>query len=439
MDHSPEPTAVAETIACARPIATAANLEHFIPWRKAELFDRLCLQPGLSSAEQSGFRQFCRLLDATLHFEYLEHFESLKSAYAPFDPDADTIHTATLSDAQRRAQLDLLFDRFSWLLERANFRRLSREDIEAAMNSVSHHGLSLEVDFDFFERLEMYSRGEVLQPQQYRDWKWFYRWQEAQVPTFQRLVLIFRLRPGVHSTRNFDTHDVFIKLFKDIPKPDLEMLLPGTRVKMSLKDRIKIVMPTVSGVVVSIYKALKGALLAAAAGVYGILVVLGVTCGYGVKSFFGYLQTKQKYQLNLTESLYFLNLDNNAGVLSRLLDEAEEQENREAVLAYYFLWRKLDVRGSTADELGWKNHTQSISIVDGGFTAAQLDQRIELFLSESLGRPIDFEVDDALAKLIRMNLVRQVADGRYIALPLTEALEKLDYAWDNYFPYNKAA
>jgi hypothetical protein len=232
---------------------------------------------------------------------------------------------------------------------------------------------------------------------------------------------------------------VFIKLFKDIPKPDLEMLLPGTRVKMSLKDRIKIIMPTVSGVAVSVYKAFKGALLAAAAGAYGVLAVLGVTCGYGVKSFHGYLQTKQKYQLNLTESLYYQNLDNNAGVLSRLLDEAEEQENREAVLAYYFLWQARDVRGSTADELGWKIRDQQSNFSACGFTADELDKRIEQFLSECLGRPIDFEVDDALAKLIRMNLVRQDADGRYMARSLTEALETLDYAWDNYFPYNKAA
>jgi hypothetical protein len=168
-------------------------------------------------------------------------------------------------------------------------------------------------------------------------------------------------------------------------------------------------------------------------------VVLGVTCGYGVKSFYGYLQTKQKYQLNLTESLYYQNLDNNAGVMSRLLDEAEEQENREAVLAYYFLWRKLDKRGSTDDELGWKSRAQQNTFPAGGFTAEELDQRIEQFLSECLGRAIDFEVDDALAKLLRMNLVRQLAGGRYVAVSLAEALKTLDTAWDNYFPYSNAA
>jgi hypothetical protein len=420
-EFEPQAALDAAAASAAKPAAASAEpatLEHFIPLRKADLVDRLCRRPGLSPADQDGFRRLCQLLDATLHFEYHAHLEDLKSAYAAFDPDADTLISAAISDGERKSRLNLLFNRFTWLLERANFRQLSRGDLENALAAASHHGLSLEVDFDFFDRLEIYSRGEVTGIQQHRNWKRFYRREEVSVPVYQRLVIMFRVREGQRATRSLDTQDVFIKLFKDIPKMDLEMLLPGTRVKMSLIDRIKIVMPTVSGLVVSAVKAFKGALLAAAAGIYGILALLGVTLGYGVKSFFGYLQTKQKYQLNLTESLYYQNLDNNAGVLCRLLDEAEEQENREAVLGYYFLWRQADGRGSTAEVL---------------------DRQIEQFLGEALGRPIDFEVDDALAKLLRMGLVRQLADGRYLALPLVASLAALDHAWDNYFSYNTAA
>ncbi len=78
-----------------------------------------------------------------------------------------------------------------------------------------------------------------------------------------------------------------------------------------------------------------------------------------MRSFRGYLQTKERYQLSLTESLYYKNLDNNAGVLMRLIDEAEEQENREALLAYFFLRREL---------------------APAGLAAEQLDRRIEAFL-----------------------------------------------------------
>ncbi|HEY2761951.1 MAG TPA: DUF3754 domain-containing protein [Pirellulales bacterium] len=394
------------------------HLEHFIPLRKAELIDSLCELPELSPADVDGFRRLCQLLDATLHFEYHSQLEDLKTAYAPFDPDSDTQSLIPPSAPRRETQLDHLFDRFNWLLERANFERLSKADLELALDAVSDHGLSLKVDFDFFDRLEMYSRGEIMRSAQRRSWKNFYRREVIQIPVFQRLVIIFRLREGRRSTCKLDTQDVFIKLFKDIPRMDLEMLLPGTQVQMSLKDRIKIIMPTVSGLCVSAYKAIKGALLAAAAGIYGILAVLGVTVGYGVRSFHGYLQTKQKYQLNLTESLYYQNLDNNAGVVTRLLDEAEEQENREAVLAYFFLSQYADARGRTQEDL---------------------DRQIEQYLAKLLGRPIDFEVDDALAKLLRLGLAIKSVTGRYHATPLVDALEKLDYTWDNYFTYNKAA
>jgi len=414
----PQPVRKPQLLSPGGASAKPGSLEHFIPLRKAELIERICGEPGLATSDQLDFRRLCELLDATLHYEYHAHFKELQNAYAPFDCDSDTESLRALSEAERRAELDVLFQRFDWLMERANFQRLSRSDLENALASVGHHGLRLEVDLDGFDRLEMYCRGELKRSQLRRTWRKFYRLEQIELPVYQRLVIIFRLRDGRHTTRRLDTQDVFIKLFKDVPKADLEMLLPGTRIRMSLKDRIKIIMPTVSGVAVSIYKAFKGALLAAAAGLYGILAVVGVTCGYGVRSFYGYLQTKQRYQLNLTESLYYQNLDNNAGVIARLLSEAEEQENREAVLAYFFLWRESTGRGMRAD---------------------QLDVRIEQFLHDCLGRAVDFEVDDALAKLLRLGLARQTFENHYLPVPLAEALETLDRTWDNYFRYNAAA
>ncbi len=76
---------------------------------------------------------------------------------------------------------------------------------------------------------------------------------------YQRLVVILRLRDHAAKTRFIDTESVYIKIFKDIPKVDLEMLLPGTRFKLSLMDRGKIVLPTLSGVGLTVWKFLQGA------------------------------------------------------------------------------------------------------------------------------------------------------------------------------------
>lgn len=392
-----------------------------MPIRTADLVELLCNRAEMTTANRDDFLNLTRLLAATFHFEFHQELQDLKNAYSPFDPDRDTVDALGTGEAARETQLVALFDRFGWLLERANFRRLSDQDLNAALNSRSDWGLNLEVDFKLFERLELYARGDITGTRSRRNWRNWFRWEDVPVPIYQRLVVILRLRNAGVRGPELDTENVFIKLFKDIPQMDLEMLLPGSKVRMSLVDRAKIIMPTLTGVGITIWKIIKGAMLAAAAGASSGLMLLGLlggTLGYGAKSVFGYLRTKEKYQHSLTKSLYFQNLDNNAGVLCRLLDEAEEQENREALLAYYFLWQLAPAQGWSSDEL---------------------DEQIESYLREATGREIDFEVGDALQKLIRLEIVKTLANGHLRAIPIALALTRLDRAWDGFFEYHRVA
>src|SRR6185295_18980645 len=93
-------------------------------------------------------------------------------------------------------------------------------------------------------------------------------------------------------------------------------------------------------------------------------------------------RTREKHQLSLTRHLYFQNLDNNSGVIYHLLAEAEEQEFREIVLAWWLVWR-----GGQA-----------------GATAEQIDAAAATWLRERCGIEADFEIGDALAKLARLGL-----------------------------------
>jgi hypothetical protein len=415
----------ATAAACIPPSAGSAPTavhwarEKYIPIRAADLIGRLAGEPSLAEIDRNAFRQLCRLLMATFHYEFHEKLEELKEAYAAFDPDTDSLVDHPLSSTERQRRADELFDKFGWLLERANFVRLTPGDIKQALTAASDWGLRLSIDLDMFDRLEVYSRGDVLSRKTRRRWQNLYRPEIVDVPIYQRLVVIFRL----NSYRTIDGHlngeTVHIKIFKNIPKVDLEMLLPGSRVKMTLLDQSRILLPTVSGVAMTGWKLFQGAIVVAVTGVYGLLTYLGliaVTLGYGVKSFFGYLRTQQKYQLSLTRNLYYQNLDNNAGVLFRLLDEAEEQECREAILAYFFLWH-------FAGETGWSSD--------------RLDSQIEAFIKSETKVAVDFEVGDALEKLKRLGLIEATVGGLLRALPIKEALKRLDYAWDNLFPYSR--
>jgi len=402
------------------PETVSINREHFIPILREDLVRVLAGDASLSDADRRRFRSLCRILEATIHFEYHDRLNELKSRYAPYDPDRET---RLIDDPDRindPEQPDALFECVMSLLERGNFRRLDRTQIEQTLAAKTDWGIRLDVDFSVFERLEVYTRGETTTRRTRRHWRSWYRAEEIEVPIYQRLLIMFRLKDNCHQAADDESGAVSLKLFKNIPRVDLEMLLPGTRVRMTLLDRCRILLPTISGLALTIFKIVKGAMALAFAGVYGLLGFLGLvggTVGYGVKSFFGYLRTKDRYQLNLTRNLYFQNLDNNAGVLYRLLDEAEEQEFREAILAYSLLRRH-------APPSGW--------------TLADIDQAAESYLQSTLDIEADFEVGDAVRKLARFGLVSSLPGQRFTAVSLDAALEGLDRNWDEYFTWNSS-
>ena len=84
-------------------MAEYLDREHFIPLRKNDLMELLLHDKQLPPQQREPFRQFCRLVSATFHFEYLAKLEELKDAYAPFDPDADTKACKPLHPEERRS------------------------------------------------------------------------------------------------------------------------------------------------------------------------------------------------------------------------------------------------------------------------------------------------------------------------------------------------
>jgi hypothetical protein len=176
---------------------------------------------------------------------------------------------------------------------------------------------------------------------------------------------------------------------------------------MTMLDQGKIAFPIVSGLVVTAWKIIKGALVVAAVGVYGLfayLVLILGTVGYGWRSFFGYKRTKEKYQLNLTQNLYYQKLDANLGAILRLSDEAEDQEYREALVAWFLLWRQ-------APHDGW--------------LMEELDRSAEPLLQAELKRDVDFDVSDAVDKLIHWGMIDVERDGRLTARSPERVLARL--------------
>ena len=391
--------------------------EHYIPIRVADLIGLLCAEAGplgdepLTADEQTAFRRFARTVVAHVHTTYQAEIRHLKDDYACFDPDADPKPLHPPTGADRDAALDDLFATFVHLMERANYVRLTRGEMERITRGASDWGVDMDVTWDAFEKVEVFYRGKGYGKRTKRGRVRFWRKFEVAVPTFARVAVIFRQRPHKRLGDDPDTRNVFLKLFKEMPQMDIEMLLPGGRIRMVKFDRLKLggtVTGSVGWVVwklstIPLLSILSGSLLA-------LYTPIALIAGYGYKTWYSFQTSKQTYTHQLTQSLYFQNLDNNSGVMFRLLDEAEEQEAREVLLAYFYLWRY-----GGAD----------------GWTAAELDFYIEQDLKKRVPADVNFEIIDALDKLMRAALVEKL-DDRYRAIPIDAAQAKLKALWDGY-------
>ena len=396
--------------------------EHFIPIRVTDLVEYLCRESGpgkgqvLIDDEQSRFRRMARAVSYHLHAIYLSELRRLKDAYAPFDPDADPKPLVPISDEQRVEALERLFGTFVHLMQRANYIRLSREDLERIMLGASEWGVDMHVNWEIFDKVEVFCRGKGTTRRFLRRWYKLFKREEVSVPTFRRVVVMLKQQANPALGTDADTRSAFLKLFKDIPRMDVEMLLPGTRIKMPLLERFKLGGSLTSGLGYVGWKlstmsltALSGALaLGTTAAFLTLYTPIALILGYGYKTWYSFQVSKQTYSLQLTQSLYYQNLDNNGGVIYRLLDEAEEQETRETLLAYFYLWRYAGEKGWTAQELA-------------NYVEIDLERRLEVGL--------DFEIADALQKLEKAGLV-EIIDGRYRALPIDAAQARLDSMWE---------
>lgn len=250
--------------------------EAYIPLHILDLVRLLCKQVEERGQAVEPFRMFCRLILSLIHQQYRRKHQHLTHLYSAFDPDHDSradsdsptgpVGTANshdrnwrdvVSEASRASDetcpsnadgaAAILFQDLAGILERANYRRLSPRQIQLAVGTASHWGVKLRVRFSMFRRLEVYARGDVLRKRERRYWYRFFRKEWVDVPIYQRLVVLYRVKEEKSFEEPLDENCVHLRMFKNIPKFDVDMLLPGTGVRMTWIDRGKIGIPSLWG------------------------------------------------------------------------------------------------------------------------------------------------------------------------------------------------
>ena len=405
----------------------------FIAVRQSSLLDRLAADAADKGVgDDEAFRRFARVLGLLFRVEGRELLIGLRDDYHSFNPDLP----AGAEEARDPGAYDRLARRLEKVLAQANFARITGDELANARVEAAEVDVQIVLPQDTYADVRFYARGQrndtatkkmffglikrVRPAIRLRHVIAMIRFADK-LPERQRFFLFGR---GRRSTQILPGKTV-IKLFTDVAKADLDMLYPGARASMRIRDRLMLGVPAIAGgvpVLLNILPALSVLVIVAAAYLglqattdvnddqlaqaLAAMSALAGLVGFCMRQWVKFERQALKYQMALSDNLYFRNVCNNAAVFDYLLGTAEDQEAKETLLAYALL------------------------AADGPADRETLKARVEAWLESRCGATVDFDIDDAIAKLDRLELLNRTVNGELSVPPLDDALDRLSSRWD---------
>jgi hypothetical protein len=416
-----------------RGVAAREPRDRVIPLRKSDIIDGLIAEGRLDEADQVRFRQLARMLGAILHYEYLEELDRLRETYFYFDPEIDPHEFGSAKDLN--AAYRELSDEFVRVLTDANFIEVSHEEITKAFAEGARVRVKIKAPVEDYRDVRMFRRGSHMETIKVPAWFGLRR-RPLEIKVYDDVVLMVATRPeGMGAADNrlallsarrggqkIRNGAVLLKYFRHIARADLKALFPNVRVVRSLIDHLTLGVPALLGgvpiliklastmtvlfLVAGFYLGLSGTIhdkdmeqaLAALSG----LLALGA---FLLRQWGNFHRQSLIHQKQLTDNVYYRNVNNNSGIFTYLIGEAEDQDWKEVLIAYYTLL------------------TETAPV-----TRETLDARIEEFLVRVMGVSADFDIDHALSRLRGYDLVIET-NGGLMAAPLADALARLGREW----------
>ena len=360
--------------------------------------------------------------------------DALKALYDPLDPDAPPARrdvTPAALDAFEAAMVEAL--------TRANFNEIDHDTVQTREATKLLTGLSIKPSRAGIRRIRYFARGIRSESISLPRWAGLgKRDVDAEIMADVVVFVGFKAeaevgrddRKAFAKMRRGVRHGAaLIKLFRNVAAAELVTLHPGATPSMRPRDQVVLAAPAIvagAPVLLNLWPALTVifAVLATYFGARGVIEqsdlrrALAAASGliavgaFVMRQRLKYETQTLRYQKRLADTVYFRNLANNAGVIDLVVGAGEEQDVKEAFIAYWVLRR-----------------------AGGVLTKDDIDTAAEAFLRERFALEIDFEVGDALAKLERLELIARDGD-RITAVTAAEALAKLDAHWDDLFNFS---
>jgi hypothetical protein len=407
--------------------------EHYIPFDKEFLLEQQLVEYAEDEKEVEDFKKLFDIIEHYFHYEAFNLIRNLKQNYAAFDPD---INPKEREAFIRKSDFSLFKQSLLKVLELSNYRRVNQETLDEAFKDSDLIGLKLAIDLDAYKEHEIYVRGQHKTKEKvskYIFWK-----KKIEVEYYDRVMIYlkyhdtdyYKKKKTPKDKRPIDPGTIVLKIFKRVPKNDLETIFPNAIPMMSLTDKILLWVPGLVGGISLLSAKVIPALIAMQAAYQSGetidllnsktslnqgLIALGILGAYLFRQYNNFINKKIKYSKMLSDSLYFKNLGNNSGAFYSLLNSSEEEVLKETILAYSFL-----------------NRSQI------PLTEEELDHQIESWFKTKHNTDLDFDVKEALLKLKNAGLGSE-SNGKWQVIPLDKALIRIDELWDGVFEYNQLA
>ena len=404
--------------------------EHYIPFNKEFLLEQQLSAFAQDPKKVDDFKKLFDIIEHYFHYEAFNLNRNLKQNYALFDPD--------LSNKERKSfigksDFSVFKETLLTVLALGNYARIDQKTLDVAFKESDLIGLNLSIDFNAFKDYELYVRGQHIAKEKVK--KYFFWKKEVEIEYYDRVLIYLHYNDTHFLKQNkvklgkmpVEPGSVVLKIFKRVPKNDLETIFPNAIPRMSLKDKMLLWVPGLFGgisllsaqvipALINMYEAYQTGetidLLNSKTSLNQGLIALGILAAYCFRQYNNFVNKKIRYSKMLSDSLYFKNLGNNSGAFYSLLNSSEEEVLKETILAYTFLYKS-----------------------EKPLTAEELDTQIESWFEEKLNTDLDFDVKDALKQLQNIGLGIETS-GKWEVVPLDKALVIIDALWDSVFEYN---
>lgn len=333
------------------------------------------------------------------------------------DPDKDTYQTRDLTKKEILDNEYWLLQKIEKFLDKANFFEIPKHQLVGLLHERDTNGLVISVNASDYELLRIWTRGKAAEKRS----------------RFQRFKNIFRsmfsrnFSPASDSENKVYTR-VFVavrprgekklvfKVFKEVSCNKLEYLLPDGKIKMSNFDKGFIATSVLLGGGTVAMRSLPA--IADLVKVQWTWLGVGLAGILATRAWIGYKNKRNQYLANLATTLYFKTVANNRGVLTLLADRAQDEEFKEALLAYVFLLSPRNRRGVPGTA-----YTAEPPIYDG---KESLKSRIEEWLAARFDLTgIGFDIEDALEKLDNLGVLIRRKDGTLSVQGIEDSLAVL--------------